>query len=56
MPLQRVVERDALAHQSLAVIDQQAQIELWALQLRGRQVIQALAQRGSCDGERVDAV
>ena len=56
MPLQRVVERDALAHQTLAVIDQEAQVKLWAPQLRGRQDIQALAQRGSCDGERVDAV
>ena len=36
MPLQRVVERDALADQPLAVIDQQPQVELGPVQLRGR--------------------
>ena len=56
MPLQRVVERDALADQPLAVIDQQPQVELGPVQLRGRQRVQALAQRGAGDRERVDAV
>ena len=37
MPLQRVVERDALADQPLAVIDEQPQVELGPVQLRGRQ-------------------
>ena len=37
MPLQRVVERDALADEPLAMIDQQPQVELRALQLRRRQ-------------------
>ena len=56
MPLQRVVERDALADQPLAVIDQQPQIEFGALELRRRQRIQAFAQRRPRDRERVDAV
>ena len=37
MPLQRVVERDALTDQALAVVDQQPQVELGPVQLRGRQ-------------------
>ncbi len=56
MPLQRVVERHALADQSLAMIDEQPQVELGALQLRRRQRVQALAQRRSRDRHRVDAV
>ena len=49
MPLQRVVQRDALADQPLAVVDQQPQIELRTVQLRGRQRIQAFAQRRARD-------
>ena len=56
MPLQRVVERDALAHEALAVIDQQPQIELRALQPRRRPGIQTIAQRRPRDRNRVDAV
>jgi hypothetical protein len=56
MPLQRVVERDALADQPLAVIDEQPQVELAAVELRGRQRIQAFAQRRPGDRDRVDAV
>ena len=56
MPLQRVVERNALADEALAVIDQQPQIEFGAVQLRGRQRVQAFAQRRAGDRERVDAV
>jgi hypothetical protein len=56
MPLQRVVERDALADQALAVIDQQPQVELRTFQLRRRQRIQAFAQRRPRDRDRVDAV
>ena len=56
MPLQRVVERDSLADQALAVIDQQPQVELGTFQLRSRQGIQAFAQRRPGDRDRVDAV
>ena len=56
MPLQRVVERDALADQPLAVIDEQPQVELGPVQLRRRQRIQAFAQRRPGDRDRVDAV
>ena len=56
MPLQRVVERDALADQPLAVIDEQPQVELGTVQLRGRQRVQAFAQRRPGDRDRVDAV
>jgi hypothetical protein len=56
VPLQRVIQRDALADQPLAVIDQQPQVQLRALQLRGRQRIQALAQRRPGNRDGVDAV
>ena len=56
MPLQRVVERDALTDEPFAVIDQQPQVELGPFQVRGRQRVQAFAQRRAGDGDRVDAV
>src|SRR4051812_37147981 len=56
MPLQRVVERNALTDEALAMVHEQPQIEFRALQLRGRQVVQAFAQRRSRDRNRVDAV
>ena len=56
MPLQRVVQRHALPNQALAMIDQQPQIQLGTVQLRRRQGVQAFAQRGARDRERVDAV
>ena len=48
MPLQRVVDRDPLADQPLAVIDQQPQVELGPIQVRRRQACRALraAPRG----------
>ena len=51
-----VVERDALADEPFAVIDQQPEVELGPGQLRDRQRLEAFAQRGAGDGERVDAV
>jgi hypothetical protein len=56
LPLQRVVERDALADQPLTVIDEQPQIELGSVQVRRRQRVKAFAQRGPRDCDRVDAV
>jgi len=56
VPLERVVECDALSDQALAVIDQQPQIELGPVQMRRRQLVEAFAQRGPGDGDRVDAV
>jgi hypothetical protein len=56
VPLQRVIERDALADQPLAVIDQQPQIQFGTFQLRGRQRLQAFAQRRPGDRDGVDAV
>jgi hypothetical protein len=56
MPPQRVVERHALTHESLAVVDQQAQVKLWAVQLRRGQGVQALAHGRTGDRDRVDAV
>jgi hypothetical protein len=41
MPLQRVVERNALADEAFAMVNEQPQIELGALQLRRWQGIQA---------------
>ena len=54
MPLQRAVELDAVTDQPFAVIDQQPQIELGPVQVRGREGLQALLQRGAGDVERVD--
>jgi hypothetical protein len=58
MPLQRVVEPDALTDEPLAVIDQQPQIELWPVppQVRGREGLKALLQRNPGDSERVDRI
>jgi len=56
VPLQRVIQRDALADQALAMVHEQPQVELWTCQLRGRQRIQPFAQRCSGDRDRVDAV
>jgi hypothetical protein len=56
MPLQRVVERNALADETLAMVNEQPQVEVGALQLRGRQGIQAFAQRRPRDRDRIDAV
>ena len=56
MPLQRVVDRDPLADESFAVIDQQPQVELGPVQMRGGQRVGAFAQCRSGDCERVDAV
>src|SRR5215217_4125329 len=56
MPLQRVVELDAMAQESLAVVDEQPQIELGAVQVGGREGVQALLQRGSSDVERIDRI
>jgi hypothetical protein len=56
MPLQRVVERDALTDEALAMVDEQPQIEFGPVQLRGRQGVEAFAQRRTCDRDRVDAV
>ena len=56
MPLQRAVEPDALTNEPFAVIDQQPQIELGPIQVRGREGLQALLQRGAGDTERVDRI
>jgi hypothetical protein len=53
VPEDRVVELDAMADEPIAVIDQQAQVKLRAVQLRGREVLQAFLQRGAGDGDRV---
>ena len=56
MPLQRAVEPDALTNEPFTVIDQQPQIELGPIQVRDREGLQALLQRGASDGKRVDRV
>jgi hypothetical protein len=56
VPLQCVVERNALADEALAMVNKQPQVEFGALELRRRQGIQAFAQRRPRDRERVDAV
>jgi hypothetical protein len=56
MPQQRAVELDTLADQALAVVDEQPQVQLGPIQLRGRKGLQALLQRGASDVERVDRI
>jgi hypothetical protein len=56
MPLQRVVERDALVDEALAIVHEQPQIEFGAVKRRRRQGVQAFAQRRPRDRDRVDAV
>jgi hypothetical protein len=56
VPQQRAVELDAMADESFAVVDEQPQIELGTVQVRGREGLQALLQRGASDVERVDRV
>jgi hypothetical protein len=56
MPLQRAVERDALANESFAVIDQQPQIQLGPIQMRDREGLHAFLQRGAGDTQCVDRI
>jgi hypothetical protein len=56
MPLQRAVELDALANQPFAVVDEQPHVQLRSVQLRGRERLEPLLQRGAGDVERVDQV
>ena len=51
-----LIERGAHPDQPFAVIDQQPDVELDAGQLGDRQRVDAFAQRGAGDGERVDPV
>jgi hypothetical protein len=43
VPLECVVERDALADEPLAMVDEQPQIEFWALQVGSWEGFQAFA-------------
>jgi hypothetical protein len=56
MPQQCAIEPDAVTDQPLTVIDEQPQIELGPVQVRGRERAQALLQRGAGDVERVDRI
>jgi hypothetical protein len=56
VPLQRAVERDARADQALAMVDQQADVELDAGQRRRRQRLDPGRQRGTRDRDRVDVI
>ena len=56
MPQQRAVELDAVTDQPLAMVDEQPKVELGPLQVRGREGLQALLQRGAGDVEGVDRI
>src|SRR5215210_3087974 len=56
MPEQVVIERGAHPHQPRAVIDQQPDVELDPGQRGDRQPVNALAQRGSPNGDGIDQV
>ena len=45
-----------MTDQSLAVINEQPQVELGPVQVRGRERVQALLQRGASDVERIDRI
>jgi hypothetical protein len=49
MPQQRAVELDAMADQPFAVVDEQPQVELGPVEVRGREGLRALLQRGAGD-------
>jgi hypothetical protein len=53
---QRAVELDAVTNEAFAVVDEQAEVELWPVQVSGREGLQPLLQRGTGDVERVDRV
>jgi hypothetical protein len=55
-PLQRAVELDAMADEAFAVIDEQPQVELGPIQVRGRKALQPLLHGGAGDTERVDRI
>jgi hypothetical protein len=56
VPEQRAVELDAVTNKAFAVVDEQAEVELWPVQVSGREGLQPLLQRGAGDVERVDRV
>src|SRR4051812_32324320 len=56
MPLQRVVEPDALTNEAFAVINQQPQIQLGPVEMRGREGLQPFLQRDAGDAARVDRI
>src|SRR3954464_10805583 len=56
VPEQRAVELDAVTDEAFAVVDEQAEVELWPVQVSGREGLQPLLQRGTGDVERVDRV
>jgi hypothetical protein len=56
VPLQRAVELDAMARESFTVVDEQPQVELGPVQVRGREGLQTLLQCGAGDVERVDRI
>jgi hypothetical protein len=56
VPLQRAVERHARPDQTLAVVDQQPQVEFAPGQGRGWERRDASAQRRASDGQRVDLI
>jgi len=56
VPLQPAVERHPRPDESLAVVDQQPQVELRAGQRRRRQCVDSRGQRRPGDGDRVDLV
>ena len=56
MPEQRAVELDAVANQPLPMIDEQSQIELRPVEVRGREAVQPFLQRGARDVEGVNGV
>ena len=56
VPLQRVVQGHARADETLAMVDEQPDVELRARQRRGRQGLDAGCQRGPGNRHRVDLI
>src|SRR3954451_24471350 len=56
VPEQRAVELDAVTDEAFTVLDEQAEVELWPVPVRGREGLQPLLQPGTGDVERVDRV
>src|SRR5215211_55920 len=56
MPEQRAVELDAVTDEAFAMVDQQPQVELGPIQVRGPERLKTLLQRDAGHVERVDRI
>jgi hypothetical protein len=56
MPAQPLLVTGSCGDQILAMVDQQANVERGAVQVRSGEVVESVLERGAGDAERVDRV